>query len=202
MLEGLRAFFNERATLWDLTQEVPREKIRALLLRLPIPRGASILDVGSGTGVLVPFLRELFVPSLIVELDIAEEMLAQAKKKFGDDGIHYVWGDAGNVVLETTFDAILCYSSFPHFKDQEGTIAHLSRFLKNEGVLAIFHTLGRDVIHAIHALHEVTKTHLLPEGGEVARMLGRQGFRVFVTVDTAEEYFVAGVKEPDQPPRS
>ncbi|WP_438313797.1 class I SAM-dependent methyltransferase [Candidatus Caldatribacterium sp. SIUC1] len=194
MSQVLRAFFNEKAPLWDALQEVPVEKLRALLLHLPIPQGATILDVGSGTGVLVPFLRELFAPALIVELDIAERMLAEARKKFGDEGIEYVWGDAATVVFERTFDAILCYSSFPHFEKKEETVAHLSQFLRELGILAIFHTQGRAGIHAIHALYEVTRTHLLPEGEVVAAMLERAGIRVFEVLDTEEAYLVAGIR--------
>lgn len=195
MSKDLRAFFNEKAPLWDSMQEVPEGKLRRLLSLLPITRGGVILDVGSGTGVLVPFLRELFSPSLIVELDIAEAMLSEARKKFGDEGIRYVLGDARDVELEVTFDAILCYSSFPHFEDKEGTVRHLTSFLKDGGVFAILHTSGRKIIHAIHAENEVTKNHLLPEGEEVAKMLTKLGLRVFAVLDTEEEYLVAGVKE-------
>lgn len=195
MSQDLRAFFNEKAPLWDTMQEVSEGKLRCLLRMLPITRGGVILDVGSGTGVLVPFLRELFHPRLIVELDIAEAMLAEAQKKFGDEGIRYILGDAKDVVLCEAFDAILCYSSFPHFEDKEGTVEHLLTFLKEKGVFAILHTSGRATIQAIHAQHDLTRNHLLPEGWEVARMLTAFGLRVFAMLDTDEEYLVAGVKE-------
>lgn len=198
MSRDLRAFFNERAPLWDSMQEVPREKLRALLSELPIPPGGKILDVGSGTGVLVPFLRELFSPSLIVELDMAEAMLAEARKKFGDDGIRYVLGDAKEATFPETFDAILCYSSFPHFEDKERTVAHLLTFLKGGGVFAIIHTTSRDHVNAIHTQNDATRDHLLPEGRDVASMLSRLGLLVFVVRDTPWEYLVAGVKESVQ----
>ncbi|MGQ9622495.1 MAG: class I SAM-dependent methyltransferase [Candidatus Caldatribacteriaceae bacterium] len=192
--DGLRAFFNEKASFWDEVQKVEKDKIRSLLRHLPIPLGGVILDVGSGTGVLIPFLRELFAPSLIVELDIAEEMLAVARKKFGDRGIEYVLADAENVSFDTTFDAILCYSSFPHFEDKEKTVVNLLRSMKDGGVFAVLHSSGRDCIHAIHALHEVTKDHHLPPGNDLASLFERLGLEVFCVVDSDEEYLVAGVK--------
>ena len=195
MSQDIRAFFNEKAPFWDAMQEVPEGKLRALLSELPIARGGVILDVGSGTGALVPFLRELFAPSLIVELDIAEAMLAEARKKFGDDGIRYVHGDAKDVVFAETFDAIVCYSSFPHFEDKKGTLRHLCAFLEDGGVFAILHTASREYINALHAQNEVTRNHLLPEGHEVARMLAGLGLSVLIVRDTPEEYLAAGLKK-------
>jgi demethylmenaquinone methyltransferase/2-methoxy-6-polyprenyl-1,4-benzoquinol methylase len=192
--DSLRAFFNEKAPFWDEMQRVEENKIRSLLRHLPIPLGGVILDVGSGTGVLVPFLRELFAPSLIVELDIAEEMLAIARKKFGDRGIEYVLADAENVSFDTTFDAILCYSSFPHFRDKKKTVVNLLRSIKDGGIFAVFHSSGRDCIHAIHALQEVTKDHHLPSGNDLASLFESLGLEVFCVVDSDEEYLVAGVK--------
>lgn len=195
MWQDLRTFFNAKAPSWDAIQDVPREKLAKLLIQLPIASGGTILDVGSGTGVLVPFLRELFAPRLIVELDIAEAMLAEARKKFGDWGIRYILGDAKDVIFDETFDAILCYSSFPHFADKEGTVRHLVRFLNDRGVFAILHTSGRAQIHAIHAQDAITRDHFLPEGHEVAQMLANAGLRVLVVRDAEEEYLVAGVRE-------
>ncbi len=194
MREELRAFFNEKASVWDSLQKVSPQRIRNLLEPLPVAKGGSILDVGSGTGVLIPFLRELFSPSLIVELDIAEEMLKIAKEKFDDDGIIYVWGDAESFVFDKTFDAIICYSSFPHFSDKERVVVHLSNFLKKGGVFAILHSSGREAIHRIHASNEVTREDLLPPASEVALIFKKAGLEIIRSVDDDDEYALVGVK--------
>ncbi|MBC7331050.1 MAG: class I SAM-dependent methyltransferase [Synergistetes bacterium] len=194
MREELRVFFNERADIWDDIQEIQAEKIERLLSYLPIAKGGVILDVGSGTGVLIPFLRKLFMPSLIVEIDIAENMLAVARRKFGSDGILYIWGDAESYEFDRSFDAIICYSSFPHFENKEGLISHLVSFLKEGGIFAVVHSSGRDTIHRIHALNEVTKNDLLPAGDELAKMFEKRGLEVFKVIDTEDEYVVAGLK--------
>lgn len=192
--ESLRSFFNERADKWDELQIVPHEKLRQLLSRLPIPRGGVILDVGSGTGVLIPFLRELYMPSLIVEIDIAEKMLAVAKRKFGSDGILYIWGDAQSYIFDMTFDAIICYSSFPHFEDKEGALRHLVKFLDKGGVFAIVHTSGREEIHRIHSLNEVTKGDLLPSAKDLSIIFEKNGLTVFEAIDDEDKYLLAGIK--------
>lgn len=192
--ESLRSFFNEKADKWDELQSVPHEKLKRLLSHLPIKKRGVILDVGSGTGVLIPFLKEMFTPSLIVEIDISERMLAIAKRKFGSDGILYIWGDAQSYVFDVTFDGIVCYSSFPHFEDKEEGIKHLSKFLNKGGVFAIIHTLGREEIHRIHSLNEVTKGDLLPPAKDLSIIFEKNGLKVFESIDDEEKYLLAGIK--------
>ena len=75
----IREAFNHLAREWDRRLSPSPDKIRYLLSFLTISPSSIILDVGSGTGILIPFLRERIGPSgLIVELDIAEEMLKVA----------------------------------------------------------------------------------------------------------------------------
>lgn len=81
----VREAFNRLAGEWDERALSSPDKIRYLLSFLTIPPSSTVLDVGSGTGILIPFLREKMGSSgLIVELDVAEEMLEVAKRKFGD----------------------------------------------------------------------------------------------------------------------
>lgn len=194
MRDDLRAFFNERAPIWDSMQVPDEEKIEGLLRMLAIPKGGVILDVGSGTGVLIPFLRKIFSPSLIVELDIAERMLEVAKSKHGEEGISYVWGDAESVDLKETFDAVICYSSFPHFTDKRRAIENLVRFLKERGIFAVIHSSGREAIHRIHSLNEVTRNDLLPSAQDLAELFEESGLRVIISDEDEERYIVAGVK--------
>lgn len=194
MKEKLRTFFNEMADKWDEIQDISYEKLEQLLSRLPIPRGSVILDVGSGTGVLIPFLRKLFMPSLIVEMDIAERMLAIARRKFGSDGILYIWGDAESYRFDINFDAIICYSSFPHFEDKEKAIKNLVNFLDGRGIFAIVHTLGREDIRRIHSMNEITKDDILPSAEEISLLFKKNGLEILESIDDEDKYLVVGVK--------
>lgn len=60
-----REFFDSRAAVWEATcypQEV-RERLAALIPEFRLRAGACVLDVGTGPGVLIPYLREAIGPS-------------------------------------------------------------------------------------------------------------------------------------------
>ena len=76
-------FFNSIAENWDNTIKVDKEKINKLLSQISITSGDSILDVGTGTGVLIPFYKEINKDGKITGVDISEGMLNVAERKFG-----------------------------------------------------------------------------------------------------------------------
>lgn len=60
---GIRDFFNRRAADWNLTQDArERERGSAMVRSLGIAPGSAVLDVGCGTGVLLPHLLEAVGP--------------------------------------------------------------------------------------------------------------------------------------------
>ncbi len=59
MADAHQEYFNQKAPLWDnLLTEETRERLKKIIAELAIKRGSVILDAGTGTGVLLPFLVE------------------------------------------------------------------------------------------------------------------------------------------------
>ena len=90
-----RVYFDRLALTWDslFTPQI-LTRLSNIVTALDIKPGSCVLDVGSGTGVLVPFLtRAIGNQGTIIELDISARMLAEAKTKGLDNNTHYVQAD-------------------------------------------------------------------------------------------------------------
>ena len=77
-------FFNSIAKDWDNIIKVDEKKINYLLSQIDIKEDDYILDVGTGTGVLIPFLAALSPKGSVKAIDISCNMLDIARKKFND----------------------------------------------------------------------------------------------------------------------
>jgi ubiquinone/menaquinone biosynthesis C-methylase UbiE len=174
-----RTFFNQKAAAWDKAHcEQDTTKLSEMAERLGIEPGATLLDVGSGTGIFLPFLlRKLGNQGVLVALDYAEEMLRKARGKDFSARICYLQGDVLNLPLRSEiFDACVCYSSFPHFQDKPKALSEINRVLKEGGRLIICHTSNRGEINRVHHQIPAVANDIIPAEGELKPMLNRAGF--------------------------
>lgn len=198
MTEELRQFFNEKARIWDqLMEPETRERLAEIIKELAIKPGSRVLDVGTGTGVLLPFLVETVGPTgSIVALDIAEEMLARARAKNGDRNIEYVLGDITSTPFqEGTFDEIICNNTFPHLRDKPGALREMARILRPGGRVVICHPKSREAVNELHrSIGGVVANDLLPEDGEMRKLLEENGFVQISITNSPERYLVTACK--------
>jgi ubiquinone/menaquinone biosynthesis C-methylase UbiE len=189
-------FFNTRAAAWDDTAaEKDTIKLQALADRLDIKPGAAVLDAGTGTGVFVPFLLEKIGPGgSLVCLDFAEEMLKVTRQKKFKGNITYLCADIVETFLPgASFDAVVCYSVFPHF-NQPMALKEIYRLLKPEGWVFIAHTSSREFINHVHGKIPEVRGHLLPESKEMRRMLMDAGFAGISIVEGENDYLAQARK--------
>ena len=69
-------FFDEMAGVWNKTCRYDTGRIEKVLSVLQLKQGDTVLDIGTGTGVMIPFIREQvghYAP--IVAVDSSEKML-------------------------------------------------------------------------------------------------------------------------------
>lgn len=192
-----KAFFNSRAAVWDETvAEKDTDKLEAMVERLDIEPGATMLDVGTGTGVFVPFiLRKIGEKGRLVCLDFAEEMLKKAAGKGFRGDIQYVCADIEQSDLANdSFHAVVCYSSFPHFEDKPKALREIHRVLKKGGKLFICHTSSRQAINEIHGQIPEVHHHLIPEEDEMHQLLSMAKFKEISVCDGQDSYLVSAVK--------
>lgn len=190
-----RDYFNERAEDWDTLCVHDQKKVKYIIEKLELVNGQSLLDVGTGTGVLIPHLfTKLGKEGKIVAVDVSEKMLEVARSKFCYENIEYIHGDVLEGVIQDSFDVIVCYSMFPHFKDKkEDAIGLLSQMLKRGGKLCIAHSQSRQAINQLH--HEAGKNvkhDRLPKMDELKSWFYKNGMEVIVEEDSDEYFMLIG----------
>ena len=145
-------FFDNIAPKWDSIIEVNEQKINLLLSKINIPANAEILDIGTGTGVLVPFLKKIAPQCKILGVDISEKMLEVGRQKWTTVAdVQFLKTDVETDKTPGMYDAIVLYSVFPHFQNRTETIARLiNNNLKPSGQLIIAHSNSRQYLNNLH----------------------------------------------------
>jgi len=192
-----RKFFNDQAAHWDETaRNNDPKKLHALADRLVIPKKAWILDVGTGTGIFLPYLKEkMNRQSRIICMDFAYNMLAIAHAKTAANSFGFICSEIETLHLSPElFDAAICYSTFPHFHDKPRALNNIFKLLKKGGWLYICHTASRETINNIHRNIPDFQDHLLPEKQEMEYLLTYVGFSEFVITDQPDSYLTAARK--------
>ena len=184
-----REYFNEKAAIWDENvAEKDADKLEQMVKRLNVEPGSIVLDVGTGTGVFLPFILQAAGKRVkIIALDFAEEMLKRALVKDYNGNIYYIQADIAHIPLpDVPVDIVVCYSSFPHFQDKPGILTEIRRVMRSGGRLTICHTSNRAEINEIHRQIPVVENDLLPEESEMHTLLSGAGFTDVMIADEDE----------------
>jgi len=114
-------------------------------------KGTSILDAGTGTGVVALSLARMFPSCRVVGTDISAGMLAVAERKrrrLAIANVEFMRMDSECIAFKgRKFDAVVSNSSFHHVKDKLGAFRRIGRALEDGGKLVIsdwFLSGGRD----------------------------------------------------------
>ena len=193
-----REYFNQLAGKWDrMTSQETRSRLPEMIEDLGIKAGDTILDVGGGTGILLPLLYEVAGnKGKIVSLDIAEEMLKQARNNSHPNNIHYVHADAAAIPLASeTFNFVICYSCFPHFPNKLKALAEMARVLRSKGRLVICHSASRHEINELHkSIGDVIGNDTIPDEAMMRKMLAASGLKPIELRDESHRYLAIAAK--------
>ncbi len=194
-MEPLRAFFEQLAQEWDDLQENNRDEILNQLLS-PfdhlIRPCFSMLEVGTGTGAMIPILSSRYPSLQITSIDLATAMLTRARQRC--ENARLVQANVHHLPFtDHRFDIVLCHNSFPHFWQKEKALIEIKRVLRAKGILLILHEQSRDFVNHIHQNSEADIIHqdILPEGVLLQEMLETCGYQALNIEDNLSHYTVS-----------
>jgi len=194
----LQEYFDQLAPTWD--EELTPERMKCLgniVKELGIKPGYYVLDIGSGTGALLPFLiAELGSEGKIVALDFSAEMLGQAQAKNLPPIVNFAQADVLAIPLaDNCADLAICNSVFPHFNDKARALKEIARVLKNNGRLVICHTMSREMLNQLHqSVGGLIASDLLPDEFQLRGLIKQAGLSITHFEDSRERYLVIAEK--------
>jgi len=195
-----KEFFNQMASKWDekyLTEEL-LSFLDEFVSRFGIMAEQNVLDLGTGTGVLIPFLlKQIGSSGSITAIDYAENMVQICTKKFSHiSNVTIMNQDVASLdLLPNSFDAITCFGLFPHIENREKALCNMNRVLKHGGRLIIAHALSSQEINNCHrkVSHSVVND-TLPEESVMKKLLAKSGFGKITIEDSPGQYLCTSTK--------
>ena len=196
MTSAIRDYFEDRAPTWnsmmpDHLDETLRRMVAPFVDAFRAAR--AVLEIGTGTGALIPHLMACAPDMRLVSVDLAHGMLVQAHERcpyacLVEADVHHLPVAAGQ---QAWFDVVVCHNSFPHFADRVRALGEIQRVLRPGGQLFILHNNPRERVNAIHtSAGGPIALDLLPPGEDLRQMLVQVGY-LNVWVDDTDEHYLA-----------
>lgn len=191
-----REFFDERADQWDSNVFHDPARVSYITGLLGLSDGCDVLDVGTGTGVMVPYYLDAMDGGHVTAIDYSERMISVARSKMPEsDRLSYRVQDLYSLNEKECYDRVVCYSCFPHFPDPVEAIAVLTRALRPGGLLCIAHSSSKEHINHVHREGgEVISNDYLPPADLMSRMFSEAGLETVFSRDDDDYYVVIGRK--------
>jgi ubiquinone/menaquinone biosynthesis C-methylase UbiE len=172
-------FFDQLADTWE-DQSFPqdtRKRVSELVVAFGIKKGARVLDVGTGTGILHPYLLEAVGKSgQVFAFDYSFKMLKEAKQKPSKLNLLCFQASAMAVPLPAGLcDTIVCFAAFPHFANQLKALQEMARVAKKGASVIIAHLMSRDELLKHHGNHSPVAGDTVPEAADMRRMCRSAG---------------------------
>ena len=133
-------FFDRHAHQWDELARtlLPVPEYRQRLLEL-VPEGVSVLEIGGGTGGLLPELAEL--SRQVIGVDHSPAMLEEARRRLiaaGVSGVELRLGEMTHLPLpDAAVGCVVANMVLHHAADPAAVLAEIRRVLASDGVLLL-----------------------------------------------------------------
>ncbi len=192
-------FFDEHAQEWEKRCYPPevRDRLEELIKGFDLRPDSQVLDVGSGSGVLQPYLRNLIGQGgILVAFDLSFNMVKEAMKKELSPLDIFLQGDVHHIpVRSQCMDKVICFAAFPHFRDPGLALKEMARVLKRGGELIIAHLMSSEELKNHHrAAHREVEGDVLPSREDMMRMFAEANLEPPEIVDRPGRYIARARK--------
>ena len=173
-----------------LPEGVP-ERLEKIVAHGKINRGDTVLDVGSGTGILIPIIKK-YKPGCIHACDLSGRMLEQLRKNY--PYVKTIMADVRDVSLPgDSIDVAFLNACYPNIVDKAGAFSNLRRMMKAQGRIVISHPLGKAFILTLKERLPFPLDEF-PKEQEVGALLKPFGFEMETFIDEPELYIFVATK--------
>lgn len=187
-----RDFFSELIHVFDppLPEGVP-ERLKKIVASARIAKGDVVLDVGTGTGILVPLIKK-YEPDTIFACDLSDVMLAHLQKQY--PYAKTIAADIRDLALpDGSIDVVFMNACYPNIVDKGSSFANTSRIMKPGGRMVISHPLGKSFVGLLKQKSPFPLDDF-PEESEAEGLFEPYRFDITDFVDEEKLYILVATK--------
>ncbi|MDH5449070.1 MAG: class I SAM-dependent methyltransferase [Candidatus Bathyarchaeota archaeon] len=130
--------YNRTAHIYDIRYtEEQNLKIKIAVESLKLGEQGSILDLGCGTGLLLPRIQE--IAKSVVGLDVSKEMLKETASRIEQSAnVHLILADADHTPLRNSyFDTIFAITLLQNMPNPSKTLQEAKRITEPNGSIIV-----------------------------------------------------------------
>jgi SAM-dependent methyltransferase len=189
-LNGLQAaYFGRNVEIFEppLPEGVP-ERLERIVRCAGITASDAVLDVGTGTGVLIPLIQN-HSPSRIYADDLSDAMLDFVQAHY--PSVITLRGDVADLALpDESIGVAFINACYSNLIDKHAAFTNLRRMLRPGGRLLISHPLGRSFVQVLKANVPFPLDDFPPDERDAAELFALYGFQVTLFVDEDKLYIL------------
>ena len=187
-----RKLFSKLYYLFDppLPEGVPN-RLKKIVAAAEIAEGEGVLDVGAGTGILVPLVQE-YKPGQVYACDLSKKMLSQLKQHY--PGVKTFVSDVRDLALpDSSIDVVFINACYPNIVDKAGAFMNIARMMKPAGRMVISHPMGKAFVHKLKE-NAPFPLDEFPEKSEAGLLFNSYKLDVKAFVDRPKLYILVAAK--------
>ncbi len=192
-------FFDRHAETWhESIDQTVRGRLSEIFKNKIPPLFPPVLDVGSGTGILLPVLaKNIGNHPLVIEVDLSRQMLKQNREHNANDlSASHIQADSHCLPFKSNqFKTIVCFAAFAHFENKISVINDFYRILQPGGHIVILHLMDHSRLNHMHrSVGGAVKNDTLPEMAELRAIIRALRLKILNCEETEDIYLICSQK--------